>query len=295
MSDPEHAWEVVVWAYAELGERPVWDDRSGCLIWVDINSGRLHRYRPGEGDEVLVELGVSIGAAALRKEGGYVLAAGDGFRILDESGSMVEGPIRPSGMSDSTRFNDGACDPAGRFWAGTTSLRGERGAAALYALEPGGEVNLVLEGVTESNGIAWSPDAGTMYYVDSGREDGAIISFAFDPDSAKLGPPSKFIADPPAGGVPDGLTVDREGCLWVAYWGGGCLRRYAPDGSLLEVLDLPVAYPTCPGFGGRELDTIYVTSAWEGMPSRDRLAQPLSGCLFSLEAGTPGLPSARFG
>ena len=174
------AWEVAVPAGAELGERPFWDAATGTLGWVDIHAGRLHRYRPGAGDEVVHTAGVAVGAAAPRAGGGYVLAAADGFRLVGADGRADGGPLRPPGMAEDVRFNDGACDPAGRLWAGTVAADRRPGGGALYRLGPGGRITLMLDGVTESNGLGWSPDGGTMYYIDSGEPRPRIRAFGFD-------------------------------------------------------------------------------------------------------------------
>ncbi len=289
------SWEVAVAAGAELGERPVWDTSAGCLIWVDINAGRVHGYRPGapggpDGpagpgagggtDRVIIDAGLAVGAAMPRQNGGYVLAAADGFRLADPAGRLTGGPLRPPAMADDVRFNDGFCDPAGRFWAGTVAADRRSGGGALYRLDPDGTTALVLDGVTESNGIGWSPDAATMYYIDSGEEPARIRAFGFDPGSGALSAGHDLVTVPPSDGVPDGLAVDAAGTLWVAIWGGGQVRRYAPSGEELGRFPVPVSQPSCPGFGGADLRELYLTTAWEGLPQDRRSAEPLAGHLL---------------
>ena len=305
MGSMDDLWDVVVPAGAELGERPVWDAAGGCLIWVDIHAGRLHRHRPGAGDDVLAELAgpagtVAVGAAAPRAGGGYVLAAADGFRFLRPDGSPESGPVRQPGMTGDVRFNDAACDPAGRLWAGTVAHDIRPGAGALYRLDPDGTVTTVLSGVTESNGLGWSPDGRTMYYIDSGEDVPRVRAFGFDPVSGELGAASDLVTFPPgeaasAGAVPDGLVVDADGCVWVALWGGGAVHRYSPAGDLLMVLPVPVSQPTCPGFGGPELSQLYLTTAWEGMGGPEREREPLAGHLLRADVGVRGLPATAFG
>ena len=185
MSTPELAWEVAVPARAELAEHPVWDPAGECLIWVDINAGQVHRFREGTGDEVVADIGVPVGAAIPRRAGGYVLAAADGFRLTGTDGSAAAGPLRPAGMPEDVRFNDGACDQAGRFWAGTVALDGRGGAGALYRLDPDGSVALVLDGVTESNGLGWSADGRTFYYIDSGELEPRVRAFGHEPATGR--------------------------------------------------------------------------------------------------------------
>jgi sugar lactone lactonase YvrE len=295
-------WEIAVAAGAELGERPVWDAGAGCLIWVDIKAGRLHRYRPRTGNEVAVDLGtagpgdrpVAIGAAAHRRRGGYVLAAADGFRLVGPDGQPQAGPVRPDGMGDDVRFNDAACDPAGRFWAGTVGLSRQPGAGALYRLDPDGTVTTVLTGVTESNGLGWSPDGGTFYYIDSGEPEPGVRAFGFDAATGALGPARDLVRFPGGDAVPDGLTVDGSGAVWVAVHGGAAVHAYSPAGELLAALPVPVSYPTCPAFGGDGLSQLYVTTAWEGMDERRRAAEPLAGHVLRTRPGTAGQPATPF-
>lgn len=287
-------WQVAVPAGAELGERPVWDASAGAMIWVDILAGRLHRFRVADGaagdDEVLVDLGVPIGSAAPRQGGGYVLAAADGFRLTGPDGTPVGGPNRPADMTDDQQFNDGACDPAGRFWAGTTSTGLRPGVSALYRLDGDGRITRMLTGVTESNGIGWSPDGSTMYYIDSGEKPRRVRAFDYDLISGTIGGERELICYPAEDEYPDGLVVDADGHLWIAFWGGGQVRRYDPAGGLVEVVELPVSRPTCAGFGGPDLDVLYVTSAWEELDAAQRAAEPLAGHVLRIKTAARGLP-----
>ncbi len=290
------AWEVAVPARAELGERPFWDPAAGALMWVDILAGHVHQYRPGAGDSVFHTAGVAVGAAAPRAHGGYVLAAADGFRLVDAAGRPDGGPWRPDGMLADVRFNDGACDPLGRFWAGTVAADRRAGAGALYRLGPGGEIVVVLDGVTESNGLGWSPDGGTFYYIDSGEAEPRIRAFPCDLTAGTVGSPRDLVQPPASFGIPDGLVVDADGCLWVAFWGGSAVRRYSPSGELLASLRVPVVQPSCPAFGGPGLSDLYVTTAWENMTEAERDADPLAGhVLHTRVDGVHGLPAGRFG
>lgn len=292
-SEPD-SWVIESVVKAELGERPVWDDVQACLTWVDVNSGRIIRYEPAIETETVLELGISVGAVAPRRGGGYVAATGDGFRILDDSGHTVRGPYRPPGMGAGLRFNDGACDVAGRFWAGTSTLDGRKGAGALYRFDGNGVVTLVFDGVTESNGIGWSPDGTTMYYIDSGASDVSVKAFDFNVDSADVKNSRRLIVPGMNDGVPDGLVVDSEGCLWIAFWGGGAVRRYSPFGELLKTYGMPVTNPTCPCLGGYDRQTLFVTTAWEGMTDLAKRDEPLAGSLLSTRTAVKGQPSHFF-
>ena len=297
------SWGVAVPAQAELGERPFWDAAVDALMWVDILAGHLHRYRPGVGDSVFHTAGVAVGAAAPRAVpgagppgGGYVLAAADGFRLVDSSGQAAGGPWRPDGMLADVRFNDGVCDPVGRFWAGTVAGDRRAGAGALYRLDPDGSMTVVLDGVTESNGLGWSPDGGTFYYIDSGEPAPRIRAFPCDMAAGTLGAPRNLVQPEAAQGIPDGLVVDADGCLWVAFWGGSAVRRYSPSGELLASLAVPVSQPSCPAFGGPRLEDLYVTTAWENMTGAERAAEPMAGhVLHTRVDGVAGQPVGRFG
>lgn len=295
MIPPAPAWEVAVPAGAELGERPVWDAANQCQIWVSILDGELHRYWPPGRDSVFAAVGVAVGAAAPRRGGGYVLAAADGFRLLRGDGSAEGAPLRPAGMGEDVRFNDGACDPAGRFWAGTATLDGSPGGGALYRLDPDGTMTEVFGGVTESNGLGWSPDVTAFYYIDSGAVAPTVRRFGYDPFSAEIFNESDLIEFGAGDGIPDGLAVDIEGCLWIAMWGGGCVRRYSPAGELLAIWPVPVSQPTCPGFGGPGLDELYLTTAWQELDSQRRDAEPLAGHLLVTRPGVAGLALAPYG
>jgi sugar lactone lactonase YvrE len=295
----ELSWEVAVAAGAELGERPVWNPNTGCIIWVDINAGELHQLRmegadAGAGDSVIARAGLPVGAAAPRAAGGYVLAAADGFRLLEADGAATGPPVRPLGMPGNVRFNDGACDPLGRFWAGTLATDGQSGTGSLYRLDAGGSVTEIFDGVTESNGLGWSPDGTVFYYTDSGESESRVRAFSFDPPTGELAGERDLIKFAPDDGTADGLVVDAEGCIWIAMWDGGCVRRYSPQGELLGRYPVPVSRPTCPGFGGPDLGELYVTTAWEGLQADRRDAEPLAGCLLRARPGVRGLAMACY-
>ncbi len=212
MNGPDLGWDVAVPAGAELGERPFWDAGQACLMWVDITAGRLHRYRPGAGDEIALDLsGVALGAAAPRRGGGYVLATAAGFRLTHSAGQLEQGALRPPGMPADARFNDGACDPAGRFWAGTVTRHVRPGAGALYRLDPDGTVTVALDGVTESNGLGWSLDGSHVLLHRLGRAGATDPRVRIRPATGELGRASGPVQFPGGGPVPDGLVVDGEG------------------------------------------------------------------------------------
>lgn len=204
-----------------------------------------------------------VGAVAPVACGGYVLAAGKGFLCVDDGG-VVRELAQPAGGSGDVRMNDGACDAHGRFWAGTMAYDESPGAGALYRLELDGSCTTVLTGLTISNGIGWSPDGATMFLVDSGTA--RIDAFDFDASSGDISRRRTIVAIEEPGVAPDGLTVDEDGGILVALWGGGAIRRYGLEGALLTTVPLPVDRPTSCAFGGRDRSTLFVTTrpAWAG-------------------------------
>jgi sugar lactone lactonase YvrE len=273
-----------------LGEGPVWDSRSGRVIWVDIEGAALLSTDPETGATTKRPMPMAIGIAVPRRSGGFVAALEDGFyAIADDGGTELIAPIE--NRANGLRFNDGACDPAGRFLAGTMAWDFRPGAGTLYRLEPDLSVTRLLEGVTISNGLGWSPDGGTMYYVDTTTE--RIDAFDYDVDSGAI-TRRRTLVKIEGEGRPDGLCVDVEGAVWVALWPGWSVRRYLPDGSLDAVMPLPVAQVSSCVFGGASLDVLFITSAWSTLSEEERAAQPLAGSLFRASVGTSGVARAPF-
>jgi len=274
-----------------LTEGPRWHAERGELLWVDILGQKLHRGRPavsGGLDSVeTYTLDRPVGAVA-PTSGGYLLAAGTGFLHLSEAGVTRELAQPEAGRTD-VRMNDGACDPQGRFWAGTMAYDESPGAGVLYRLELDGSCTPVLSGLTISNGIGWSPDGTTMYLADSGT--GCVDAFEFDGATGTLSGRRTLISVGEARAVPDGLTVDGEGAIWLALWGGGTVQRHAPDGSLLARLPLPVDRPTSCAFGGDGLATLFVTTARTGLDEAALARQPAAGQVFRFDdVGATGIP-----
>ncbi len=283
---------VVTESAGLLSEGPRWHDERQELLWVDILGCHVHKGAlAADGSLELIAtktIDRHVGAVAPAVDGGYVLAAGPGFLFLDESGSVHELAQPEAGRTD-VRMNDGACDPQGRFWAGTMAYDESPGAGALYRLELDGTCTTVLTGLTIANGIGWSPDGLTMYLNDSGT--GRVEAFDFETSRGTISRRRTLVEGHERGVVPDGLTVDAEGGIWVAWWGGGAIHRYAPDGSLLASVRLPVERPTSCAFGGPDLATLFVTSASAGLDDDARARQPDSGRLFSIVGlGLHGLP-----
>lgn len=284
----------LVWdAGAHIGEGPVWDGLEQALVWLDIPRGLVHAWRPDEGPRRPFAVGQPVGAVAPRASGGLVAAVRDGFALLEPGSGQVSMVADTEGDRPGNRMNDGKCDPAGRFWAGTMALDERPGAGGLYRLDPDLRVERVLDGVTISNGLGWSPDGTTMYFIDS--PTGGVDAFDYDPDTGAIAGRRRLVDVPGLPGIPDGLTVDAEGCLWVAVFGGGRVQRHAPDGRLLATVTLPVSQVTSCAFGGAGLDELYVTSAREHLSQERLREQPHAGGLFRHRPdGVVGLPAHQF-
>ena len=279
-----------------LSEGPRWHADAGELLWVDILGSTVHRARPtsdGTLDPVsTVTVDRHVGAVAPASSGGYVLAAGTGFLHVDSAGAIRE-LAQPEAGRTTVRMNDGACDAQGRFWAGTMAYDEAPGAGALYRLEVDGSCTTVLTDLTISNGIGWSPDGATMYLADSGT--GRVDAFDFEATSGDITWRRTVVLIDEPGVVPDGLTVDEDGGIWVALWGGGAVRRYGPDGELLTVVPLPVDRPTSCAFGGRDRSTLFVTTARHGLDEAALSRQPQAGHVFRVDGlGVTGAPCAAY-
>jgi sugar lactone lactonase YvrE len=266
-----------------LSEGPGWHEERQELLWVDILGRRVHRATltaGGAPDQIrTLELDRHVGAVAPVSRGGYVLAAGQGFLFADEAGSVRELAQPEAGHAD-VRMNDGACDAQGRFWAGTMAYDESPGAGTLYRLELDGRCSTVLTGLTISNGIGWSPDGGTMYLSDSGT--GLVEAFDFDGVTGAIGGRRTLVHIDEPGMAPDGLTVDEQGDIWVALYGGWAVNRYGPDGSLRATLHVPVAQTTSCGFGGADRRTLFVTTGRERLEEAALERQPDAGRVFAV-------------
>jgi sugar lactone lactonase YvrE len=290
--------EIAPWSPSPgvLSEGPRWHADREELLWVDILSGHLHRARLAE-DGALAELQTiaidrHVGAVAPALRGGYVLAAGQGFLFIEATGEVIE-LAQPMAGHGELRMNDGACDAQGRFWAGSMAYDESPGAGALYRLELDGSCTTVLRGLTISNGIGWSPDGSTMYLNDSGPR--RLEAFRFEPARGGIDDRRVLVEIDRPGVAPDGLTVDEQGCIWIALWGGGAVNRYAPDGSLLTSVDVPVERPTSCVFGGPDRSILFVTTARAGLDEDAIARQPDAGRVFSISGlGVRGLPSQAY-
>lgn len=286
---------------AELGEGPLWDPEKGLLYWLNITEGEVHWYSPGTGKDSMVRLGQPVGSLGLRKKEGFVAALERGFHYLTiqdgETPDCTLDPIKdPEGDIRDNRFNDGACGPDGAFWAGTMNASAERrvGAAGLYRLDSSETVTKVLQGITISNGITWSLDEKIMYYIDTYTRE--IWAFDFTSAQGQISNRRTVAEVPESEGMPDGMTRDEEGNLWVAHWGGGKISCWDPlTGKKLGEVLVPAPHTTSCVFGGPLLDELFITTARSGLSEEMLERYPHSGDLFSVKPGVKGLPPYRFG
>jgi len=277
-----------------LGEGVRWDARRGELLRLDILAGRVYRELLGDdGDLIPVrayDLPGTVGAIApVAGDDGWLVATGRGFLYLRPDGSYI--PIAEV-AAEGTRMNDAACDPQGRFWAGTLADDHHDGGGALYRLDGVGHCELVVDGLTISNGLGWSPGGHTMYLVDSGPR--MIYAFTFDPRSGTISDQRIVAALGEDEGAPDGMTVDAAGDLWVAIYGGGCVHHYTPAGELRQLLVVPAAQATCCAFAGPGMNRLYVTTATEGWSDEQRSAEQSAGLVYRFDTEATGRATDPF-
>lgn len=287
---------------AELGEGPGWDAERQELFWVDITGGRLLTAtltESGASGKRRYETGHYIGCAAPYRGpgGGWLLGADQGFAHLAEDGGLTMLAQPEAGSAVPLRMNDGCCDPAGRFWAGSMALDEKTpGAGSLFRVDLDGSVHRVLTGLTISNGLGWSPDERTMYVTDTGGpgRPGTVDAYDYDPAAGQISRRGTVISTPSGPGGPDGMTVDADGGLWVALWGHSAVRHYTPDGELTDIVELPVSQPSSCCIGGPDGRTLVITTARKGLGAGELAAQPDAGRLFRCPVDVTAPPAVPF-
>ena len=276
-----------------LAEGPLWDPAAGRVLWVDIRGGLVLEGRLDGGAvavEARHELGGTVGAVVPAADGSLLVVAADGFALVRPDGEVRRGPRVLPGSGTASRFNDAAVDPAGRLLAGSMAEDDRRGEEHLYRLDADGTVTVVDDGLTLSNGIAWSPDGRTMYHAESHL--GVVWRRPYDVATGDVGPREEWLSfDESAGGVPDGLCTDAAGAVWVAVHGAGEVRAFDPDGVRVATVRVPAPHTTKPAFVGPALDRLLVTTARDELSDRQRAEWPLSGSLFLADVGSAGRPA----
>ena len=275
---------------AELGEGPLWDAARGCLWWVDILGAAVHAFDPATGTDRAIPVGEHVGTVVTRREGGLLLALRSGLAACDPGSGKLERWSDPEAGRPGIRFNDGKCDPQGRFWAGTMAYDIAPGAGNLWRLDPDRSLHHMLAAVTISNGVAWDAERGVFYHIDSPTR--SVSAFDFDAATGGIANRRTVIACRPEDGFPDGCVLDAEGFLWVAHWGGGQVVRWdTRSGRAVQRIRVPVDQPSAVAFAGTRL---FITSARTGMSHERLAAQPQAGGIFTAETGVPGAPVYAF-
>jgi sugar lactone lactonase YvrE len=271
--------QVLVNCQCLLGESPVWDSHYQRIVWIDIFKGHIHQYSPELQDHQAIKIAKTPGCIDLSPDGEFFVAVNDGIARIDLATGQLEMLAELESDKADNRFNDGKFDPAGRFWAGTMSVSGKPCDGNLYAMDTDGSVSLKIAGVGCSNGMAWSRDHTMFYYIDT--SSARITSYNYDVRTGDITNKTVILDIPAEDGLPDGMTIDSDGMLWVALWNGWKVIRVDPEtGQILKSISLPVSRVTSCTFGGNNMQDLFITSARVGLSAEELEKQPLAGSLF---------------
>ena len=276
--------KILLNLHCHLAEGPLWDQQNQILWWVNIMAGELHRTNPANNSHKTYNIGRSLGTVGLRQSGGLILATADGFATFDPNTETLTFLTDPEANKPENRFNDGKPAPNGSFFAGTMALNQTAQAGSLYRLNPNHTVDHLVPNITISNGLAWTQDQKTMYYIDSPSY--TVYAFDYDNQTGQITNQRIAFTVPEEIGAPDGMTIDTEDMLWIAHYGGSAVHRWHPQtGKILETIQLPTPNITCCTFGGPNLDTLYITTA-----GGDTHPNTPAGALFHVKTPYTGLP-----
>ncbi len=288
--------EQVFAAQATLGEGPLWDPRCSAYWWIDIEERKLFRFSPDSLRNLEWQLDQMPGTVVVRKRGGLMLSLQDGLASFDPVSGQVQSWGDPEFDKPDNRFNDGKCDPEGRFWAGTMRIKDHMKifTGSLYSLESDGQIiKRWGDDIGVSNGIVWSRNGQRMYFVDSPRRE--VYQFDYDRTTGRIENRTCIFRAPDEIGFPDGMAIDTDDNLWIAFWGGWCVAKICPVSSrILSKISLPVAAPTACAFGGPNLDQLLITTASIGLNPEERRQQPLAGDLFVADVQVGGVAQPEF-
>jgi len=285
--------ELVVDSQDQIGEGPIWDTKENILYWVDIMGEKVQSFDPATNRHTQLQVGQAVGTVVPRSDGGLLVAAHHGFAYIDEKTKQVRLIHDPESHLPENRFNDGKCDPAGRFWAGTMAFEPKAKVGSLYCMDVDQSVRKVLSDVTISNGLAWSLDHKQMYYIDSPTY--MVKAYDYNIDSGQIKNDRILLTIPRDIGMPDGMAIDAQGRLWIAHYGGSKICCWDPTtGQIVQTIETPVSLVTACAFGGPELETLYITSGSLAL-SEDQLKQePHAGALLSAKPGCRGVQTFSF-
>ncbi len=275
-------------AKATLGEGPAWDAKTQTLYWVDVLEKRIYA-----GSKLFLQLDDYVSCLAPRKDGGLVITQRFGFWTFDPDSNKLFTLASPKGEPSNNRFNDGKCDPRGRFVAGTMDHNEQETSGSLYSLSPEGRLKKLLKDVRISNGIAWSPDCKTMYFIDTPTRE--VKAFEYDIETGQIASPHVLIHFEDTFGWPDGMTTDTAGNLWIAMWGGARVTQWNSKGMLLEQFGVPALNVTSCAFGGPGMNELFITTARSGMDTAAMKKYPQAGGVFRMETSLEGMPTFEFG
>ena len=279
-------------ARAQLGEGALWHPTENKLYWVNIEGRMLHIYNPVTKENQSLLVKERVGTVVPVESGGALVALQNGIHFINTQTGALQFIANPL-TGTNIRFNDGKCDPSGRFWVGSMHLQFTEGVASLYRMNTDKTVHKMLDDVTVSNGIAWTKDKKTMYYVDSYLR--RIDAFDYDDADGAITNRRIVVTIPEGGGSPDGIALDEEGNIWAALWGANAVGRFDPrTGKLLQKIEVPAPNVSSCAFGGKNLDTLYITTARGELSKAQLEAYPLSGGLFSAKPGVKGMPAEFF-
>lgn len=285
--------EVIQGTHSSLGEGAIWNHRTNQLYWVDITGKILNIYTPRFGVNRELYVGQMIGTVVPAQSGRVVVALENGFYFLDPETGTKNLIANPEEEMVGNRFNDGKCDPSGRFWAGTMHIDGKPGQGTLYRLDPDTSVHPMIRNVSISNGIVWSLDHNRMYYIDTPTQK--VMGYDFDNKTGQISNGKPVIEIPAEMGAPDGMTIDSEGNLWICLWGGAALGCWNPEtGELVRKINVPAKNVTSCAFGDADLGTLYITTARIATSDEDLKKFPLAGSLFKVRPGVTGTEAYFF-
>lgn len=285
--------ELVLDCRNRLGESVLWDAARGELFWVNIHDAEIWRFAPELGTARTHKLPERVGAIGLRQEGGLVVGLESGFALFDPDSEELERLQQVEAEIATTRLNDGRCDRRGRFICGGMNEAAEsHSLTAVYRLDTDRSVCRIIDGISCANSICFSLDGTTMYFSD--MPSGQILAYDYDMERGEVSNPRVFCDGSGQPGLPDGSIIDAEGCLWNARWGGGRVVRYAPDGSVNRVIEVPASNVSCIGFGKEDFRTLFITTARIELSPAQLTKEPAAGGVFAVQPGVEGVPEPRF-